>query len=217
MAYRPDLNKLLVDGYRRTRWWTEFVIESRALAPAVLPTGRIVAAEGYPGSDDHPFAVTVPPGTYPMYAWVAVIKKRGKEVDRRNAALELRVGEAPTVSWEMALTGGESIDDLKAKDDYIGFTVDSGCATIADAEACEALRRWDFSRFEEVYIPRPLPQKPVPGYVTAVVDPATGANLSVVGSGWGDGAYPTFIGRDAHGGITRFVADFMLLQDYGGI
>jgi hypothetical protein len=211
MVYAPDLTTMLVDGYRRSRLWTSFVIESRALAPAVLPTGRIVASDGFPSRDGGAFAVTVPPGTYPMYAWVAVIKKRGKEVDRRNAALELRVGEAPTVSWEMALTGDASLDDLKDEDDFIGFTVDSGCATLADADACEALRRWDFDRFESVYIPRPLPQKPVPGYVTAVVDPATGANLSVVGSGLGDGVYPTFIGRDAEGGITRFVIDFMLL------
>lgn len=213
MPYAPDLNTLLVDGHRQTRRKTEFTIESRALAPAVLPTGRIVAADGYPTREDDPFAATIPPGTYPMYAWVAVLRKRGKEVDRRNAALELRVSEASTVAWEMACTEDESIDDLEAEDDYVGFGVDSGRATITDAESCEALWRWDFGQVESVFLPRPLPQKPVPGYVTAVVDPATGANLSVVGAGWGDGAYPTFIGRDADGGITRFVADFMLLSD----
>ncbi|MFG2091839.1 MULTISPECIES: DUF4241 domain-containing protein [unclassified Spirillospora] len=213
MPYTPDLDTLLVDGHRQSRKKTEFIIESRALAPAVLPTGRIVAADGYPTSDDEPFAATIPPGTHPMYAWVAVLCERGKEVDRRNAALELRVSEAPTVSWEMAVTEDESIGDLEAEDDYVGFEVDSGRATIADAASCEALGRWDFSRVETVYIPRPLPQKPVPGYVTAVVDPASGANLPVVGSGWGDGAYPVFIGRDTEGGITRFVADFMLLSD----
>ncbi|TDC93563.1 DUF4241 domain-containing protein [Actinomadura sp. 7K507] len=212
MVYAPDLNSLLVDGLRQTRMWTEFIVESRPLAPAVLPTGRIVASEGLPSAEDAPFAATIPPGTYPMHAWVTVIRKRGKEFDRRNAALELRVSDVPTVSWEMALTEDESIDRLEG-DDYIGFSVDSGCATIADADTCEALRRWDFDRWESVYIPRPLPRKPVPGYVTAVVDPATGANLSVVGSGWGDGSYPTFIGRDADGGITRFVIDFMVLLD----
>ncbi|MFI0353187.1 DUF4241 domain-containing protein [Actinomadura sp. 9N407] len=202
----------MVDGHRRTKWRTEYIIESRELAPAVLPTGRIVASGGYPSRGDAPFAATIPPGTYPMYAWVAVIRRRRKEIDRRNAALELRISEAPTVSWEMALTEKQSIDSLDTDDDYFGFAVDSGCATMTDAESCEALWKWDFSRFESVYIPRPLPDKPVPGYVTAVVDPATGANLSVVGSGWGDGAYPTFIGRDADGGISRFVADFMLLS-----
>lgn len=29
-------------------------------------------------------------------------------------------------------------------------------------------------------------------------------------SGWGDGAYPTWIGRYAEGGVTCFVADMLL-------
>ncbi|MEU5875922.1 DUF4241 domain-containing protein [Spirillospora sp. NPDC047279] len=177
-----------------------------------MPTGRMVASDMYPSRDDGPVAVTIPPGTYPMYAWVAVIRRRGEEIDRRNAALELRIGDAPTTAWEMAFTEDVPMTDLKGKNDYCGFPVDAGAAAIADVASCEAVLQWDFSRFESVYMPRPLPPRnPVPGYVTAVVDPATGATYSVVSSGWGDGVYPAFIGRDAGGGVTRFVIDFMVL------
>ena len=165
MAYDPDLDILMVDGYRHTWKRSEFVIEERALDPVVLPTGQVVGCDPLSTRDDKPFTVTVPPGTYPLYAWIATQFKRGKQVDRRNALLELRISEAPALSWEMAFLEGESIDDLKGKTDYIGYTVDAGCGTLADVEAVKALWRWDFSRLESVYIPRPLPAEPAPGYV----------------------------------------------------
>lgn len=213
MVYDPDLDILLNDGYH-PQWKrrTEVVIESHALEPSVLPTGRIVATDALFTREDDPFDVTVEPGTYPLYAWVAVFSKRGKEVERRNAALELRITDAVPLTWDMATVPGEEIENLETDDDFFGFSVDTGCGTIADAEAVQALWRWDFDRRESVYIPKPLPEAPVPGYVSAVVDDATGANLAVVGTGWGDGVYPTFIGRDENGEITSFVTDFMLFE-----
>jgi hypothetical protein len=214
MVYEPDLDILLTDGYRPD--WkkrTEVVMERHELAPAVLPTGRLLASDGYPTRDDEPFAVTVPPGTCPMYAWVAVFSKRGKETDRRCAALELRIGGTATVDWEMACAEGEKIEDLESEDDFFGFEVDSGRATISDLATCEALWQWDFSRYESEFVPNPLPERPVPRHVSAVVDAETGGNLTVVGSGWGDGVYPTFIGRDEHGDITSIVTDFMLFEE----
>ncbi len=35
-------------------------------------------------------------------------------------------------------------------------------------------------------------------------------------SGWGDGSYPTWIGRDAGGEVTRFVADMLLFPAHDG-
>ncbi|GAA1686163.1 DUF4241 domain-containing protein [Glycomyces endophyticus] len=213
MPYEPDLDALLTEGHRRRWKRAEFTVEVHELAPARLPSGRLLASDGYPTQDDEPFDLTVPPGEYPMYAWVAVQHKRGKEYERRNVALELRIGANPTVSWEMATAAGERVEDLEDEDGYFGFPVDSGRATITDLQTCEALWQWEFSRVEEVFIPKPLPERPVPGLVSAVVDPATGGNLTVVGSGWGDGFYPTFVGRDADGAVTRFVVDFMLFTD----
>lgn len=213
MAYDPDLDILMVDGYQHTWKRSEFVIESRALDPVVLPTGRVVACDPLSTRDDEPFPVTVAPGVYPLYAWVATQFKRGRQIDRRNALLELRISDAPALTWEMAFLDGESADDLKRRNDYMGYTVDAGCGTLADVEALKALWRWDFSRVEQVYLPRPLPAEPAPGYVSAVTDEETGANVAVVGSGWGDGLYPTFILRDEHGAVTGFVTDFMLFPN----
>jgi hypothetical protein len=49
------------------------------------------------------------------------------------------------------------------------------------------------------------------GLRTAVTDEPTGANVTVVSSGWGDGLYPTFIGYAASGAVASFVTDFMVV------
>lgn len=43
--------------------------------------------------------------------------------------------------------------------------------------------------------------------------PMTQANLIAFGSGWGDGAYPVWIGRTADGKAACFIADMLLLRD----
>ncbi|WP_431903084.1 DUF4241 domain-containing protein [Amycolatopsis thermoflava] len=40
-----------------------------------------------------------------------------------------------------------------------------------------------------------------------------GRHARRVPSGWGDGSYPTWIGRTAGGAIACFVADFLVLRD----
>jgi hypothetical protein len=44
-----------------------------------------------------------------------------------------------------------------------------------------------------------------------VVVKETGANVFVVGSGWGDGAYATYVGRTDDGRVTSFVTDFRVV------
>ena len=47
-----------------------------------------------------------------------------------------------------------------------------------------------------------------------MTDEESGANVAVLGSGWGDGVYPTFILRDEHGEVTGFVTDFLLFPNF---
>ncbi|APE33863.1 hypothetical protein BOX37_07640 [Nocardia mangyaensis] len=213
MVYDPDLDILMVDGYRHRWKRSEFVIESCALDPVVLPTGRVVACDPLSTRDDEPFPVTVAPGAYPLFAWVATQFKRGKQVDRRNALLELRISAAPALTWEMAFLADESAADLREEGAYTGHTVDAGCATLADVEALKALWRWDISEVDAVYVPRPLPTEPALGYISAVTDEETGANVSILSSGRGNGVYPTFVLRGEHGEVTGLVTDFMLFPN----
>jgi hypothetical protein len=75
----------------------------------------------------------------------------------------------------------------------------------------QALARWDSEEFEEAFDPDEFPEEPVPGLFDRVIDERTGGNLIMVESGWGDGYYPTFIGRTESGEVACFVTDFLVV------
>src|SRR5262249_3194 len=95
---------------------------------------------------------------------------------------------------------------------YFGFPVGAGTAALADLIAVRALAEWDFERLDATSIPAQIPLGPVPGGIyTAVTDEASGANVTVIASGWGDGVYPTFIGYAPSGMVSSFTTDFMVI------
>ncbi|WP_378967557.1 DUF4241 domain-containing protein [Paractinoplanes rhizophilus] len=77
--------------------------------------------------------------------------------------------------------------------------------------AVRALADWDFDRLDDAYIPAQVPPASAP--IDAITDEATEANVITVSSGWGDGVYPTFVGRAADGHVTAFVTDFMVIPE----
>jgi len=211
MAYQPDFPRLLTVGSRYHTDKADYVIERHRLADVMLPTGRIVGCDPLTCEDAEAFSVAVPPGRYPAWAWIAVLlKESGEEWQRRVAALQLEIGGGDAVRWELALIDGQDVSEL-GEDQFFGYGVDAGTGTLIDESAARLLAQWEWEQVEEVFVPNPYPDAPVPGSITAVIDHATGANVVSVTSGWGDGAYPTFIGYDASGGIASFVTDFCVV------
>lgn len=210
MAYTPDFAKLLTPGSRYVGAQTEYVIEVHPLDDAVLPTGRVVGCDPLVYPEAEPYTTAVPPGTYPVRAWVAVLHQDGQEWQRRNAALQLVIREEPVVRWEPALTPEDDPGTLGALE-FFGYPVDAGTGTLADVTALRALATWDYERVEDVFIPAESPEVPVPGAISAVTVEGDGANVITVTSGWGDGAYPTFVGLTADGEVATFVTDFMVV------
>lgn len=211
MAYHPDLLRLLNPGSRYTEpdSGLQFVIERHRLSDVVLPTGQVTACDPLAaGSDAPPLPVEVPPGRYPLQAWVASHIDGDQEIDRRVAALQLVTRDVPIARWELAAEP-EQIAEL-GDGSYLGFGVDAGCATLSDPVALQALDQWDYDRVEDTFIPLEFPERPVPGAIEAVTDPASGANVIVVSSGWGDGIYPTFVCYGASGEFCGYVIDFLV-------
>jgi hypothetical protein len=170
----------------------------------------VVGCDPLTADDAEPFTVRVAPGAYPLRAWVAVLYRDGAEQQRRVAALELVVRDEPAVVWQPALVAGNYPAEL-GPDEFFGYGVDAGTGTLADVTAVRALAGWDYEHVEAVYIPDEIPLAPVPGVAGSVTDEASGANVILVSSGWGDGAYPTFIGYAAPGEVSSFVTDFMVV------
>lgn len=212
MPYLPDLDRLLVDGTLHADGAERLRLVRHDLDPLVLPTGRLVACDPLVDPDAGAFVDVLAPGAYPLVAWVAdLLDGAGAVCDRRTAALQLLVPGAPVVRWEPARTEDAGPEEDLGPDEFVGYGVDSGTGCFADAGALAALARLDEDRLEAALLTEYDADAPVPWLARAVVDPATGAEVVALGSGWGDGVYPTFVGRDAHGAAVSFVTDFLVL------
>lgn len=188
---RPGSERLI--GDRRLR------LSAHAAGPLSLPSGSLVAAD--PSSldyDGRPFTATVPPGAYPVTISLATfVDDPGHS---RVAAARLDISDHAAVQWELALRDGEDLFDLGDRQ-YFGFGVDAGMACFTDAEACDRLSE-AWRTFDGLVEPRYL----------ALGD----GDMVAWSSGWGDGSYPTWIGRDPAGAIACFVADMQLFPAEAG-
>ncbi|GIF07825.1 hypothetical protein Asi03nite_53630 [Actinoplanes siamensis] len=188
-----------------------YVVEPHPLGALTLPTGQLAAFDpGVTDEEEEPFSVRLAPGAYQVTAWVAVLEKEDREWQRRVAALQLVVRDEPVVSWELALIDSDEPDQLE-EGEFFGYGVDTGTGAFADLSVSRILAGWDSDDFEEAFDPDEFPEAPVPGHVDEVVDEDSGANLIMVESGWGDGYYPTYLGRTGSGEVACFVTDFLVV------
>jgi hypothetical protein len=211
-VYLPDLDRLLTPGATYPDGDAEYVMEPHPAGDVVLPTGQVVACDPLTFPEPEPFTVTVPPGTYPLRAWVAVLQQGDVEWRRYVAALQLVIRDEPVARWAPAVVAEQDVSELD-EDGYFGFPVDAGAASLADVAAIAGIAEWEYEQVEAAFIPDERPEAPVPGGVlSAVTDAQTGANVVTVISGLGDGLYPTFTGYTASGEVAALVADFLVVQ-----
>ncbi|EFV14010.2 DUF4241 domain-containing protein [Segniliparus rugosus] len=213
--YLPDLDRLTTDGSTYRDTYGEYVIEERDAGFERIPTGRITALDPivYAEADPEPFTAAIAPGDYQVKAFVAQLSRDCAPTERRVAALQLVVSDEPAASWQPALRPGQDGSDL-GEDQYYGYPSDAATGAIADVAAVAALSGWDEARFEKAFLSPSSAhwfRDPIPGLLNVVADPASGANLVTVTTGFGDGSYPTFVGRSAQGQITSFVTDFLVV------
>jgi len=181
-----------------------------------LPTGQVVACDPFVclGSGDiEPFTVTVEPGRYRVEAAIATLTRPDEppagRPHLRVAAARLVIRDEPAVTWELALRPEQDPADLK-EDEFYGYGVDAGTGCFYDASAENA-----FPEAEEEEGPlweafENSDWSAGPHLVTSLDG---GHTLAAFISGWGDGFYPTWIGRTADGEVTCFLTDFFVAPD----
>ncbi|MFD0857013.1 DUF4241 domain-containing protein, partial [Actinomadura adrarensis] len=181
----------------------EVSVEIERTGTQHIPSGQVIAADpGAMGFGVEPFTTTVPPGNYDLVlAWV---RFTDNPEHRRVAAAKLLIRDSPVVTWELALCSGQDPRTL-GEDGFFGFAVDGGTGCFVDATATEALARI----YEETFDDLLREGVAVPEFT----DPHTGANLFAYRAGWGDGYYPTWIGRDRDGAVVCLVADMLIVGD----
>lgn len=172
-----------------------------------LPSGRLIACDPYVQSIDHeyqrPFVDTVAPGTYPVTLAVAEHHNGHQTV----AAVRLTVRDEPVTEWRMALQAGEKLEDL-GPDEFWGFGVDAGTGVFVDASALDALTRLAEDEEDPLAAAELADDDKV---FWNMRDKQSGHNVVAFHSGFGDGAYPTWVGRTATGEIAQFVTDLLVV------
>ncbi|MFI8914035.1 DUF4241 domain-containing protein [Streptomyces sp. NPDC053513] len=209
----PDYTRMFTPGtafsYENGTTGTLAPVEVGELA---LPTGRIVACDPFVNlgtGDVQPFTVEVAPGRYPVQAAVATLLRPGAEPGPRPhtrvAAVRLLVRAEPATSWELALLPGQDPAEL-GEDEFFGYDVDAGTGCFYDASADSA-----FPGTEDEEGPVWAAMEAVgDGPAVFLAEGEDGHGLAGFTSGWGDGSYPTWIGRDAAGEVVCFVTDFFV-------
>ena len=107
--------------------------------------------------------------------------------------------------WELALREGQDLL-LLGEGEYYGFGVDAGMGCFFDFSALDALQALAAEAEDSL-----IGTKDDEGCL--LTDPISGATLIAYRSGFGDGLYPTWIGRTAAGEIASFVSDMLLLDE----
>lgn len=162
-----------------------------------MPSGRLVVGDPDPWLHEVvPFTETVPPGEYPVQ--LALVRFADSPDHTRVVACALWVSDRPTASWNNAWREGEH--PLRLGDgEFFGVGVDAGRVALVDAAVAPAYEDMIEDAYDEMS-----------GWAHELAGPGD-ANLITVSSGWGDGSYPVWVGRDADGELTCFVVDFLVL------
>ncbi len=162
-----------------------------------MPSGRLLVGDPDPWLHEvAPFVDTVAPGEYPLQ--LSVVRFADAPDHTRVAACALWVSDRPTASWNNAWREGEH-PLLLGDGEFFGVGVDAGRVALVDAAVAAAFEDTIEDAYEEMS-----------GRAHELTEPS-GANLITVESGWGDGSYPVWVGRDAEDQPTCFVVDFLVL------
>jgi hypothetical protein len=163
-----------------------------------MPSGHVVAKDPTWVARVDAFTVAVPPGEYPLL--LSVVRFADRASDTRVAAAKLVIRDEAAQTWEMALLPGQD-PRLLGNGEFYGFGVDAGMACFYDDAAAEAFDTIMDDSYDLLG----------PKLTGSVSDRESGANLIAYASGWGDGSYPTWIGRDGSGNVTCFVSDMLVM------
>jgi hypothetical protein len=189
----------------------EVVMERREIGEIFLPSGQIVACDPIHLYDLAPFLHQIAPGRYPIV--LSIARARGSEIQRVAFAMLRVTGEMP-VSWQLAVKARQDADGT-GKDQAHGYGVDVGLGSFMDLEAARLLRakmeeddRFHNHIFESV-------EENNPEWANIPLNPATGLNIAVFETGFGDGFYSSHWGYGESGSIACLVTDFQLLGETG--
>ncbi|WP_313533557.1 DUF4241 domain-containing protein [Sphingobacterium athyrii] len=184
-----------VKGTKVTQFGTEITFDKIVVGNLKVSSGQIIATDPVMLSDAIAFNEKFPVGEFPVELAMANINANK---DRRIAFARIKFSDKPIRKWEFALLPGETPIPIKSKEIY-GYGVDAGLGLFVDQSAKNSLntlldKNWAnmFSEKFEHYLNYSFQNQ----------------NAVFFSTGYGDGFYATYIGRDNDGKICQLLTDF---------
>jgi hypothetical protein len=218
-----DLTALLQDGYSFQynlpgHGIQDVRISTHQIGELILTSGKLLACDLLIVPDDRYFIKeSLKPGRYPVIVSVADFHPTG---DTLIACAMLRINEEATVKWEVAAINEPNTEQ---KNERYSYGVDSGTGSFMDVDAAQIISQlvWEESserdKFEEFcdsaleeMEKHSFGRQGTASWAIMRVSDGIEANVVMFSSGWGDGGYASFWGRDASGKLTSLVTDFAL-------
>jgi len=188
-----------------------------------FPTGHITCCDPLVTLPSKPdtYIRTVEPGTYLLET--KIIEMEPNQY-RYVASRVIFNGNEP-VNYELALKGTEDIEILDDGESFIGFPVDSGLATVVDAETIETYRKFydqwhtnypDKNIYDDYYsdlfqlnaMAYPQYQRSKGDWINFTI-PETELTVPMIQSGFGDGLYPVYWAFDKEGQICQLIMEYI--------
>ncbi|NDV58871.1 DUF4241 domain-containing protein [Bacteroides sp. 519] len=170
-----------------------WIFEKRTLGNIKIVSGKIILDDPLIISSQ-PLITTFPKGEFPVE--IAIARKSG---DQRVALAKLLFANNEVVSWDIALC-----EDIKPQKDHIyGYGVDTGTGCFADFEIYQ---EYETKLTEDIsdYIVDEFDKNGNTGLVYE--------NVAMFSTGFGDGFYQSYIGRDKENNITCIITDFQVID-----
>lgn len=195
LAFPRIFEGSFVNSTKVAQFGTEITFEKIAVGNLKISSGQIIATDPVMLSDAVAFSENFPVGEFPVELAMANINANN---DRRVAFARVKFSDKPIRKWEFALLPGQAPIPLKSKEIY-GYGVDAGLGLFVDQVAKNSLntlldKNWDnmFSEEFEHYLNYSFQNQ----------------NAVFFSTGYGDGFYATYIGRDSEGKICQLLTDF---------
>jgi hypothetical protein len=200
------LSTLLSDATGVESSGGEVRLEVRDIGELRLPSGRVIACDPVVEPDLRPFALSFPPGTWPVGITIAHFPGE----DQRIAAAWVRASGSLPVRWDAALIEGMGDNPDSA------YGVDSGTGGFVSPEAAALLAaRLDDAFMDELTAQMDAVYVHTRGWAVVPVPGTDGLNVAAFSSGFGDGAYASYWGYDDAGTLACLLTDFAVVGRAG--
>lgn len=179
----------------------------KSVGDLFLPTGHLVACDPLVCPEAEPFAISLPPGAYPVVLSIADMGK-----DQRVAFATIHLGQGVPTNWKMMTVADQDISKLKPEE-FFGYGVDSGTGCFMDRATGKTLEEM-MSKNQTFFETIDEEMDETYRHTWSWLNMKFGdANLIAFSSGYGDGAYATYAGFASNGEITVIVTDFSVIPN----